>query len=110
MLCATVALSPQISDAAVKKGSAKRSVQRRAAPKRAAVKKTAPAPKAAPAVSQYRKDPYVGALAMDAKTGRVLFADGAGAIARPASVTKLMTALLVLEDVKVFTRKKMRPA
>lgn len=100
LLCAAVALSPQMSDAAVKKGAAKRSVQRRAAPKRAVAKKTAPVPKAAPAVSQYRKDPYVGALAIDAKTGRVLFADGAGAIARPASVTKLMTALLVLEDVK----------
>ena len=47
----------------------------------------------------YRRDPYVGALALDAKTGRVLFADGADRPARPASVTKLMTALLVLEDI-----------
>ena len=47
----------------------------------------------------YRRDPYVGARALDAKTGRVLFADGADRPARPASVTKLMTALLVLEDI-----------
>jgi D-alanyl-D-alanine carboxypeptidase len=38
-------------------------------------------------------------LAIDAETGRVLFADGANRKAYPASVTKLMTALLVLEDV-----------
>ena len=42
----------------------------------------------------------MGALALDALTGRVLFCDGADRLARPASVTKLMTALLVLEDVK----------
>lgn len=56
---------------------------------------------AKPAVrSPYRQNPYVGALAMDAETGRIMFSDGAHRIARPASVTKLMTALLVLEDVK----------
>ena len=99
LLCAAAVL-PQMSDAAVKKGPARKSVQKRVAPKKAPAKKNPAAPRPALAVSQYRKDPYVGALAMDAKTGRVLFADGAGAIARPASVTKLMTALLVLEDVK----------
>ena len=51
-------------------------------------------------VNVFRRSPYVGALALDAKTGRVLFCDGADRLARPASVTKLMTALLVLEDVK----------
>ena len=48
----------------------------------------------------HRRDPYVGAISADAKTGKVLFEDGADAEAYPASVTKLMTALLVLEDVK----------
>lgn len=52
------------------------------------------------AQNPYRREPYVGALALDAKTGRILFADGADKPARQASVTKLMTALLVLEDVK----------
>ncbi len=59
----------------------------------------APPPPPAP-VNAFRRAPYVGALVLDAKTGRVLFCDGADRLARPASVTKLMTALLVLEDVK----------
>jgi len=58
-------------------------------------------PAARPAADNpFRREPYVGALAVDAKTGRVLFSDGADRPARPASVTKLMTAMLVLEDVK----------
>ena len=60
----------------------------------------APPPPAPAPVNAFRRAPYVGALALDAKTGRVLFCDGADRLARPASVTKLMTALLVLEDVK----------
>ena len=57
----------------------------------------APAPAAE---SPYRRTPYVGAMSLDASTGRVLFADAADAKAYPASVTKLMTAYLVLDDVK----------
>jgi D-alanyl-D-alanine carboxypeptidase (penicillin-binding protein 5/6) len=49
--------------------------------------------------SAYRRSPYVGALSADAATGRILFEDNAARVAYPASVTKLMTALLVLEDV-----------
>lgn len=48
----------------------------------------------------HRRDPYVGALSADAATGDIIFSDGADTEAYPASVTKLMTALLVLEDVK----------
>lgn len=55
---------------------------------------------AAPKSNPYRCAPYVGALVVDAGSGRVMFSDGADRQARPASVTKLMTALLVLEDVK----------
>lgn len=51
-------------------------------------------------VSQHRKTPYVGAISADAATGRILFSDKADAEAYPASVTKLMTLLLVLEDVR----------
>ena len=47
----------------------------------------------------HRRSPYVGALSADAATGRILFEDNADREAYPASVTKLMTALLVLEDV-----------
>lgn len=68
------------------------SAQRRARPtSRAAAK--------GPVQSACRRSPYVGALAADAKTGKILFADNAAARAYPASVTKLMTMLLVLEDV-----------
>ena len=51
-----------------------------------------------PPETAFRKTPYVGAIAVDAATGRVLFEDHADTVARPASVTKLMTLLLVLED------------
>ncbi len=48
----------------------------------------------------HRRDPYIGAVSADAETGKVLFTDGADAEAYPASVTKLMTLLLVMEDVR----------
>ena len=77
--------------------------KRKSAPK-APVKKTAvakvPAKAAAPVETAHRKTPYVGAISVDATTGRVLFEDHADAEAYPASVTKLMTLLLVMEDVK----------
>lgn len=44
--------------------------------------------------------PYRSAIAVDVDTGRVLFADHERTTAYPASVTKLMTFLLVMEDVK----------
>ena len=52
------------------------------------------------AATAHRRSPYVGAVVADARTGEVLFSDHADDEAYPASVTKLMTALLVLEDVK----------
>ena len=55
---------------------------------------------AAPVQSAHRRSPYVGAICADAATGRVLYTDNADAEAYPASVTKLMTLFLVLEDVK----------
>jgi D-alanyl-D-alanine carboxypeptidase (penicillin-binding protein 5/6) len=45
-------------------------------------------------------EPYRGAIAVDADTGRVLFSDSMRRLAYPASVTKLMTFLLVLEDMQ----------
>ena len=53
---------------------------------------------AAPAAS-HRRDPYVGAITADAASGRVITADHETEEAYPASVTKLMTAFLVLEDI-----------
>lgn len=48
--------------------------------------------------SDVRRTPYQGAISVDAASGRVLFEDRADMKCCPASVTKLMTALLVLED------------
>lgn len=76
------------------------------APKSAPAAKPAPARRSAPPAVRpgpqyaHRKSPYCGAITADAQTGRVLFADRANEEAYPASVTKLMTALLVLEDVE----------
>jgi D-alanyl-D-alanine carboxypeptidase len=44
----------------------------------------------------------VGAIAVEADSGKVLFERNADAVARPASVTKLMTMLLCLEDMHAF--------
>ena len=54
----------------------------------------------APASAEpHRRCPYIGAVSADAK-GHVIFSDGADRQAYPASLTKLMTALLVIEDVR----------
>ena len=45
-------------------------------------------------------DPYVGAISADADTGRILFTDRADKKGYPASITKLMTVLLVVEDIE----------
>ena len=60
----------------------------------------APAPADRSAANPHRRSPYVGAVSADAATGEILFSDNPDAEAYPASVTKLMTALLVLEDVR----------
>jgi len=54
----------------------------------------------APPQSPYRRSPYVGAISMDAGTSNVIFKANENVRAYPASVTKLMTALLVLEDIR----------
>lgn len=46
------------------------------------------------------RDPYLGAIVVDAATGRVLFEDHADARGYPASVLKLMDLLLILEKVE----------
>lgn len=56
---------------------------------------------AAPATPQsaHRRAPYVGAISADAADGHVFRAYSENEEAYPASLSKLMTALLVLEDV-----------
>ena len=72
------------------------------APPSAEPGKPAPPPPPAPArgVACAPMVPYRGAIAVDADTGRVLFSDNMRRLACPASVTKLMTFLLVLEDMQ----------
>lgn len=70
-----------------------------AAPAGRAAPRVAPSA-ARPVQTAHRRSPYVGAIAADAASGRILFTDGANAEAYPASVTKLMTLLLILEDIR----------
>ena len=74
--------------------------QARVAPKAVPDKPRAPAETKPAVASSAPRAPYRGAIAVDADTGRVLFADGERISAYPASVTKLMTFLLVLEDLR----------
>jgi D-alanyl-D-alanine carboxypeptidase (penicillin-binding protein 5/6) len=46
------------------------------------------------------RDPYVGAIAIDAESGLVLFDDNASAEVYPASTVKLMDLLIILEKVE----------
>lgn len=102
VLAATVLAAPPVKRGPIIGGSTKTATAPRvkSAPVKAARKGPPPqtgkpAPRGAGPIAPYR-----GAIAVDAETGRVLFADNADRTAFPASVTKLMTFLLVLEDVK----------
>ena len=76
---------------------AKPALAKKPAPVKPASAKTPPP---APVASYGPRAPYRGAIAVDADTGRVLFADNMRTPGYPASVTKLMTFLLVLEDIQ----------
>ncbi len=64
--------------------------------------KTSPSPAAAktPKKASIARDPYLGAIAVDAANGRVLFEDQADAKGYPASVLKLMDLLIILERIE----------
>lgn len=51
------------------------------------------------ALANISKNPYGGAIVVDAATGKVLFEDHADAKGYPASVTKLMVLLVILDAV-----------
>jgi len=53
-----------------------------------------------PAVEKVSRTPYLGAIVVDDATGQVIFEDNADAPGYPASVTKLMTFLVIMERVK----------
>src|SRR5947209_7970982 len=46
------------------------------------------------------RNPYLGAIVVDAATGKVLFEDQADARGYPASILKLMDLLIILEKVE----------
>ena len=46
------------------------------------------------------RDPYLGAIVVDASTGKVLFEDQADAKGYPASILKLMDLLIILEKIE----------
>lgn len=50
-------------------------------------------------VTRMARSPYVGAIVVEAKTGAVLFEDGADRRTYPASVLKMMTLLVTLEQI-----------
>jgi D-alanyl-D-alanine carboxypeptidase (penicillin-binding protein 5/6) len=52
------------------------------------------------AVDTLSKSPYAGAIVIDAATGNVLFEDNADVKGYPASVTKLMVLLVILEAIE----------
>lgn len=72
--------------------AAEKAAKPAAKPAAKAVPKPAAAPKGVIA-----RDPYIGAIAVDAATGRVLFEDNADARGYPASMLKLMDMLLIEE-------------
>jgi D-alanyl-D-alanine carboxypeptidase (penicillin-binding protein 5/6) len=50
-----------------------------------------------PVSSVISRDPYIGAIVVEADTGRVIFEDKADAVGYPASVVKLVNMLIILE-------------
>ena len=55
---------------------------------------------AAVALEVVARNPYLGAIVIDAATGRVLYEDDADARAYPASIIKLMVLLVILDAVE----------
>lgn len=73
-----------------------------AATKSKTTAKAAPATKAAKPVrsDSVSRDPYLGAIAVDAADGRVIFEDNADGRGYPASTLKLMDLLIILEKLE----------
>lgn len=58
-----------------------------------------------PVSSAISRDPYLGAIVVDAATGRVIFEDNADGVGYPASVVKLIDILIIMERVQQGTIK-----
>ncbi len=71
-----------------------------ASSKSAASQKSTNRPSSTTALKRVARNPYLGAIVVEATTGRVLFEDGADASGYPASVLKLMDLLVILEKIE----------
>ena len=69
-------------------------------PKAPAKKAKTPLTPVVPGKPSLARDPYLGAIVVDAADGRVLFEDQADAKGYPASVLKLMLLLTAMEQIK----------
>ncbi|MDH3981785.1 MAG: D-alanyl-D-alanine carboxypeptidase [Kiritimatiellaceae bacterium] len=49
--------------------------------------------------AELKNDPYQSAIVVDARTGKILFQDRATVYSYPASITKMMTMLITLEQI-----------
>jgi serine-type D-Ala-D-Ala carboxypeptidase (penicillin-binding protein 5/6) len=65
-----------------------------------AAKSTASPTAKSPSRKSIARDPWLGAIVVDAATGKVLFEDQADAKGYPASVLKLMDLLIILEKIE----------
>lgn len=81
----------------------------KSAPQKKPAAKSPPKSTAPARPSGIARNPYLGAIVVDAASGRVLFEDGADTRAYPASVLKLMDLLLVMEQIKAGRLKPADP-
>lgn len=86
LLCSLVAILMVSAPNAYAEKKTKKQVQKAAEPKKPA--------------NTISKSPYIGAIAVDAATGKVLFEDNADGKGWPASITKLMDLLVFLEAIE----------
>src|ERR1035437_10312029 len=63
-------------------------------------KSTAPSTAKSASRKSIARDPWLGAIVLDASTGKVLYEDQADAKGYPASVLKLMDLLIILEKIE----------
>lgn len=85
---------PIITDGATKTNNAK------SPPAKSTAKNPAKASTKSPAPATLAREPYLGAIVVEAASGRVLFQDQADAKGYPASVLKLMDLLIILEKIE----------
>jgi D-alanyl-D-alanine carboxypeptidase (penicillin-binding protein 5/6) len=72
----------------------------KAAPKASAVVKPPARPTSVRGVPVISRDPYLGLIAVDGATGKVLVEDNADATVYPASVIKVMTLFVVMDRIQ----------